>query len=149
MLIGSTWPPAISRSDASPEADTTSYWPVFIRLTASSEVPNVLTVTWQPVAFSNGVTQSTFGSLLPSSAYPGQASTLTLPSPAPSLSILGRSGAVNPVVPAAPWSPESPEVPHAAATTARADNPTTAVSLGTVLMGTPCTLGLHAPRPAG
>ena len=58
----------MSRRDASPEADTTSYWPVFIRLTASSEVPKYLTSTWQPVSFSKGVTQSTDGSVEPSSA---------------------------------------------------------------------------------
>ena len=37
--------------------------PGFIRLTISSEVPNALTLTLQPVSFSNGVTQSTFGSV--------------------------------------------------------------------------------------
>ena len=68
MLTGSTSPEAISRSEASPEADTTSYWPVFIRLTMSSEVGAVLTLTLQPVASSNGVTQSTAGSVEPSSA---------------------------------------------------------------------------------
>ncbi len=68
MLTGSTSPAAISRSDASPEADTTSYSPVFIRLTASSEVPKYLTLTSQPVSSSNGVTQSTAGSVEPSSA---------------------------------------------------------------------------------
>ena len=34
----------------------------------SSEVGAVLTLTWQPVASSNGVTQSTAGSVEPSSA---------------------------------------------------------------------------------
>ncbi len=34
----------------------------------SSEVGAVLTLTWQPVSFSNGVTQSTLGSVEPSSA---------------------------------------------------------------------------------
>ena len=57
--------------------------PVFIRLTISSEVPNVLTLTWQPVSFSNGVTQSTVGSVEPSSAYPAQATMLTWPSRVP------------------------------------------------------------------
>ena len=59
--------PAISRSEASPEAETTSYWPVRIRVTASSEVPKGLKLTLQQVSVSNGVTQSTAGSLLPSS----------------------------------------------------------------------------------
>ncbi len=68
MLTGSTSPAAISRKDASPDADTTSYWPDFIRVTASSEVPKYLTLTSQPVASSNGVTQSTALSVLPSSA---------------------------------------------------------------------------------
>ena len=58
----------MSRSDASPEAETTSYWPDFIRLTASSEVLKYFTSTWQPVSFSKGVTQSTDLSVEPSSA---------------------------------------------------------------------------------
>ena len=68
MFTGCDVPAAMSRSDASPEADTTSYWPVFIRLTISSDVGAVFTLTWQPVCFSNGVTQSTLGSVEPSSA---------------------------------------------------------------------------------
>jgi hypothetical protein len=68
VFTGSTSPEAISRSEASPEAETTSYWPVFIRLMASSEVPNDLTLTLQPVCCSNGVTQSIFGSVEPFSA---------------------------------------------------------------------------------
>ena len=68
VFTGATSPPAISRRDASPEADTTSYCPDFIRLTASSEVPKYFTSTWQPVSFSNGVTQSTALSVEPSSA---------------------------------------------------------------------------------
>ncbi len=52
---------------ASPEAETTSYWPVRISCTASSEVPKVLTVTWQPLSFSKSETQSTAGSFEPSS----------------------------------------------------------------------------------
>ena len=58
MLTGSTSPAAIIRRDASPEAETTSYSPVFIRLTASSEVAKYLMLAWQPVSSSNGVTQS-------------------------------------------------------------------------------------------
>jgi hypothetical protein len=41
--------------------------PVRIRDTISSEVLPIFTLTWQPVFFSNGVTQSTFGSVDPSS----------------------------------------------------------------------------------
>ena len=70
-------------------------------MTASSEVPNVLTVALQPVCFSNGVTQSTLGSLLPFSAYPGQARMETAPSPAPSLSSWAIFGGVKPDPPAA------------------------------------------------
>ena len=68
MLTGATSPPAMSRSVASPEAETPSYWPVRINVTISSDVLPILTLTWQPVCFSNGVTQSTFGSVEPSSA---------------------------------------------------------------------------------
>ena len=67
MLTGSTSPPAISRSVASPEADTPSYLPVRISVTISSEVLPIFTLTWQPVCFSKSVTQSTFGSVEPSS----------------------------------------------------------------------------------
>ena len=68
MLTGTTSPPAIRRSVASPEADTTSYSPDFISVTASSEVPKYFTLTSQPVSSSKGVTQSTLLSLEPSSA---------------------------------------------------------------------------------
>ena len=68
MLTGATSPPAMRRSVASPDAETPSYWPVRISVTISSEVLPILTLTWQPVFFSNGVTQSTFGSVEPSSA---------------------------------------------------------------------------------
>jgi hypothetical protein len=40
-LTGATSPEAISRSEASPEAETTSYSPVFISLTISSEVADL------------------------------------------------------------------------------------------------------------
>src|SRR3954447_1875495 len=97
------------RSDASPEADTTSYSPVLIRLTASSEVPKYFTVAWQPVAFSKGVTQSVFGSLVPSSAYPGQARMLTAPSLVPSFLAIGTSGAVNPAALLVPPLSDEPQ----------------------------------------
>ena len=45
-----------------------SYSPVCISETASSEVLKTLLLTWQPVFSSNGVTQSTAGSVVPSSA---------------------------------------------------------------------------------
>ncbi len=67
VFIGSTSPAAIIRRVASPEAETTSYCPVRISWTASSEVPKVLMVTLQPDSFSKSETQSTAGSLLPSS----------------------------------------------------------------------------------
>ena len=50
---------------ASPEAETPSYLPVFISVTISSEVLPTVTLTLQPVFFSKGVTQSTFGSVEP------------------------------------------------------------------------------------
>ena len=58
VLTGSTSPAAMSRRVASPDAETASYWPVRISWTASSEVPNVLMLTWQPEDFSKSVTQS-------------------------------------------------------------------------------------------
>ena len=67
VLTGATSPAATRRSEASPEAETTSYSPVFMRFRASSEVPKVFVVTSQPVSSSNGVTQSTAGSFEPSS----------------------------------------------------------------------------------
>ena len=67
MLTGSTSPPSTRRAVASPEAETPSYWPVRISCTISSEVLPTLTLTWQPVSFSKSVTQSTFGSVEPSS----------------------------------------------------------------------------------
>src|SRR3954471_13670942 len=84
------------RSEASPEADTASYCPVFIRVTISSDVPAILVLTLQPVAFSNGWTQSTVLSFEPSSAYPAQATRLTWPSPAPRVCIADSFGGVKP-----------------------------------------------------
>src|SRR3954454_473344 len=89
-----------------------------MRLTASSEVPKYLTVVWQPVAFSNGVTQSVFGSLVPSSAYPGQARTLTAPSLVPSFLAIGTSGALKPVLPAVLSPSLLPPQPTAVSSTA-------------------------------
>ena len=73
MLTGATLPPYINRSVASPEAETPSYWPVFISVTISSEVLATLTLTAHPVCAVNGCTQSWVLSLEPSSAYPAQA----------------------------------------------------------------------------
>ena len=53
MLIGCTFSPAISRSEASPEAVTRSKPPSFISATISSDVAAVLTLTLQPVSSSN------------------------------------------------------------------------------------------------
>src|SRR3954451_7388008 len=66
-------------------------------VTISSEVLPTLTLTWQPVCFSKSETQSTFGSVEPSSTYPAQAIRFTLPSPAPSLvGAFGPFGAFTP-----------------------------------------------------
>ena len=54
--------------EASPEAEMTSNCPVWNCLNDSSDVPNVVTVVLHPVASSNGLTQLTVGSVLPSSA---------------------------------------------------------------------------------
>src|SRR5262245_37112716 len=83
-LTGDTSPPAMSRVVASPEAETPSYSPLCISCTISSDVLPTRTLTWQPVASSNGVTQSTSGSVEPSSTYPAHAIRLTSPSPSPS-----------------------------------------------------------------
>ena len=83
MSIGATSPPAIMRTEALPEADTPSYCPVRISVTISSEVLATFAFTWHWVSCSNGVTQSTLLSVEPSSAYPGQTTMLSLPSPAP------------------------------------------------------------------
>ncbi len=57
----------MSRIDASPDAVTRSKPPSFISATISSEVPAVLTLTLQPLFFSNSVTQSKFLSVAPRS----------------------------------------------------------------------------------
>src|SRR5216110_3268749 len=66
-------------------------------VTISSEVLPTLTLVWQPVAFSNGVTQSTFGSVEPSSAYPAQAMMLSCPSPCPTDFCTGSFGGFSPL----------------------------------------------------
>jgi hypothetical protein len=67
VLTGATSPAAISRSVASPDADTPSYCPVRMSVTISSDVLPSFTLTWQPVSCSKSVTQSTFASVDPSS----------------------------------------------------------------------------------
>ena len=67
MSIALTSSPAISRSVASPEADTPSYSPLCISCTISSLVLPTWLLTLHPVRSSNGVTQSTAGSVEPSS----------------------------------------------------------------------------------
>src|SRR5919107_2893742 len=126
VLTGATTPPAISRREASPEAETTSYSPVRIRVTASSDVPKYFTLALQPVSLSKGVTQSTDLSVLPSSAYPGQARMLTSPSMSPSDSFMGTSGAEKPP-PSAGSPPLEPlSVPQPATASARTLTPATA-----------------------
>ena len=58
---------ATSRPVTSPEPSAPSYAPLRIIATSSSGVFATRAETWQPVARSNGVTQSTAGSLEPSS----------------------------------------------------------------------------------
>ena len=70
-----TSPPAISRLDASPDADTPSYSdppPERMSWTISSELSPYVTSTSHPVSSSNGVTQSysSYPSVVPSSVYP-------------------------------------------------------------------------------
>ena len=67
VLISCTFLPAISRSEASPEAVTRSKPPSFISATISSLVPAVLTCTLQPVLPSNSLTQSNALSVSPRS----------------------------------------------------------------------------------
>jgi hypothetical protein len=67
-----TSPAAMSRLLAFPEADTPSYTsppPCRMSVTISSEVSAYVTLTWQPVSSSNGVTQSvsSYPSVVPSS----------------------------------------------------------------------------------
>ena len=64
---GCTRLPATRRSEASPDAVTRSKPPSFISATISSDVFAVLTLTLQPDACSNLVTQSNFGSVSPRS----------------------------------------------------------------------------------
>src|SRR6478609_351643 len=114
MLTGCTSWPAIRRSDASPEAEMTSYCPVRMSVTASSEVPNGLKLTLHWVSCSNGCTQSTAGSLLPSSTYPGHPRMDSWPSPGPISVLVGCADCEEPDPPLVP-QPDS--MSAAAATT--------------------------------
>src|ERR1700750_1690022 len=84
-----------------------------MRVTISSDVPATLTLTLQPVCFSNGVTQFTLGSSDPFSTYPAQATRLTSPSPVTSAASLSIFGGVSLLV-AAPVVP--PPLPQPATT---------------------------------
>ena len=83
------------RSVASPEADTPSYWPVF--MSADHLVGRVadLALTWQPVCCSNGWTQST---VLSSDAVLGVAGPDDVegPSPSPTAVAAGMLGTLRP-----------------------------------------------------
>src|SRR5207244_12535040 len=70
-------------------------------------------LTLQPVCCSNGVTQLTFGSFEPFSAYPGQARTFSWPSGWPSAFSASSFGGVKPCAPGGAAEFE-PDVPHAA-----------------------------------
>src|SRR3954467_11389607 len=79
VFMAATSPPLISRSVASPEAETMSYWlppPWRISVTISSEEPAYLAFTLQPVPWGNGFTQS-------GRVRPSHATRLSCPSPAP------------------------------------------------------------------
>ncbi len=70
----------------SPDAATASYLRERISVSASSDVSATVTFTLHPLACSNGVTQSTFGSVEPFSTYPARATSSSVPSPSPSCS---------------------------------------------------------------
>src|SRR3569833_2161476 len=97
------------RSEASPEAETPSYWPVFISATIEAEVSATLAFTLQPVLRWNGVTQSTVLSVEPFSAYPAQPTRFRLPSEAPTsccIAIFGASACL-PAPESAPHAPSA------------------------------------------
>src|SRR4051794_1805549 len=78
-FTGCTSPPLIRRSDASPDAETMSYWlppPWRIRVTISFEEPAYLPSPRRPLAFWTGFPQS-------GCVYPPPAPGLRAPSPAP------------------------------------------------------------------
>src|SRR5215468_1767199 len=110
----------MSRRSASPDAETTSYWPpppLAISDTISLDVPAYLALTWHPVACSNGFTHCGW-------AYPSQAMTLSWPSPLPTEVGTGvfACGAESPLVPPPPpllaVLPPPPDEPQAATSTA-------------------------------
>src|SRR3979411_1906836 len=128
-------PPTMRRSVALPDAETPSYWPVCMSETISSEVPAIFALVLHPVACSNGVTQLTFGSVAPLSAYPAQTMMLRAPSPAPILAW--------PVLTGVGLAP--PPLPHAAATTARLSPPTHAFRALDVMTPPPLFLIVACP----
>src|SRR5262245_17934068 len=77
-------------------------------VTISSDVLPILTLTWQPVAFSHGVPQSTFLSLEPSSPHPAHAMMFSWPSPAPSFCCIGIFGTWKPAAALVPPPPPPP-----------------------------------------
>src|SRR6476661_9870563 len=100
VSITAASPFATLRSDESPDAETTSYCPVWNSWNASSDVPNVFTDVLQPDCFSNGPTQLRSFAVEPSSAYPGHAKIDSDP----------------PFVPPLDDDFEPPLLPHAAST---------------------------------
>src|SRR3954464_10003776 len=111
-LTGCTLPPLIRRSDASPEAETMSYWPPppwRISVTISFEDPPYFALIWQPVCFSNGLTHC-------GCVYPSQAMSVSLPSPGPIF--CGRFDAVLLDPPPLPDALLSLDEPQPAATVA-------------------------------
>src|SRR3954465_13546966 len=104
----------MSRSVASPDAERPSSGPVFISWTISSEVFPIRLLTWQPVACSNGWTQSQVGSLLPSSAYPAQLTRLNCPPRFPRLCCIATLGCAGVPPAALPPPPEPPPPPQEA-----------------------------------
>src|SRR3954464_1235960 len=100
----------MSRSVASPAADTPSYWPLFISVTISSDDPATLLLTLQPVCCVNGVTQSGSPFLLPSITYPAHETRSTSPSPAPTDCAVATLGGAAWVAPPAPPVPDDAEL---------------------------------------
>src|SRR3954452_4294723 len=100
-------------------------------VTISSEVVATFAVVWQPVCFSNGLTQLTFGSVEPSSQYPAQQITESFPSPGPTDDFTGRLGTLKATAPPELAEPEDDllllELPQPAATTATTVTSTSAV----------------------
>src|SRR5881392_1636296 len=102
----------MSRNVASPDADTPSYWPLFMSVTISSAEPATLLLTLQPVCFVKGVTQSGSPALLPSMTYPAQLTRSTSPSPGPTDAWADAAGGVACADDPPPPPPEPPVDPE-------------------------------------